>query len=115
LARSSTSGLTHIGLSDGLRFQAACEADGPNPPSIPTDEWSFSFGDGFLGTARRLADHFVTTCFVGSDLPGGCGASCCLDFENRLLVRAFGLERANVSVSLPAVPIWLTVRLKAQK
>jgi hypothetical protein len=48
-------------------IQSACGA-GPNPPLA---QWSFSFGDGYLGTARPdVADHFVTAYFVGCGLPG---------------------------------------------
>src|SRR5580704_2846434 len=48
-------------------IQSACEA-GPNPPLA---QWSFSFGDGYLGTARPdIADHFVTAYYVGCSLPG---------------------------------------------
>jgi hypothetical protein len=45
-------------------IQDACEAGGPNPPKNPPAEWGFSFGDGFLGTARLPADHFVTAYYV---------------------------------------------------
>jgi hypothetical protein len=31
-------------------------------------EWGFSFGTGFLGTARLSADHYVTAYFQGCDL-----------------------------------------------
>jgi hypothetical protein len=52
-------------------IQSACAATGPNLPSQPAAQWSFSFGDGYLGTARPdIADHFVTAYFVGCDLPG---------------------------------------------
>jgi hypothetical protein len=50
-------------------IQGTCEANGPNPPTIPPAEWGFSFGDGYLGTARLPADHFVTAYYVGCDLP----------------------------------------------
>jgi hypothetical protein len=47
-------------------IQSACVA-GPNPPLA---QWSFSFGDGYLGTARPdVADHFVTAYYVGCGLP----------------------------------------------
>jgi hypothetical protein len=56
------------------RIQDACEANGPNPPTSPPAEWGFSFGSGFLGTARLPADHFVTAYYVGHDFhdPGKC-------------------------------------------
>jgi hypothetical protein len=48
-------------------IQSTCGA-GPNPPLA---QWSFSFGDGYLGTARPdIADHFVTAYYVGCSLPG---------------------------------------------
>jgi hypothetical protein len=48
-------------------IQSACGV-GPNPPLA---QWSFSFGNGYLGTARPdIADHFVTAYFVGCGLPG---------------------------------------------
>ena len=48
-------------------IQSACGV-GPNPPLA---QWSFSFGNGYLGTARPdIADHFVTAYYVGCGLPG---------------------------------------------
>jgi len=48
-------------LADAI--QDACETADP----APNFEWGFSFGDGFLGTARLTADHFVTAYYVGCD------------------------------------------------
>jgi hypothetical protein len=43
-------------------IQDACEAD-------QSAEFGFSFGTGFLGTARVTDNHFVTVYYVGCDLP----------------------------------------------
>jgi hypothetical protein len=48
-------------LADAI--QDACETADP----APNFEWGFSFGDGFLGTARLTANHFVTAYYVGCD------------------------------------------------
>jgi len=48
-------------LADAI--QDACETADP----APNFEWGFSFGDGFLRTARLTADHFVTAYYVGCD------------------------------------------------
>ena len=55
----------------GLTIQSACEAYGPNGPSVipPTFEWGFSFGDGYLGTSAVPANLFVTAYYVGCGLP----------------------------------------------
>ena len=45
-------------------IQDACESADP----APNYEWGFSFGDGFLGTAPLIINHFVTVYFVGCDL-----------------------------------------------
>jgi hypothetical protein len=44
-------------------IQDPCERKGSGPGA----EFGFSFGDGYLGTARLLADHFVTLYYVGCD------------------------------------------------
>lgn len=51
-------------------IQHACEpiSIGPNGPGGQPAEWGFSFRDGFLGTERVAAEHFVTAYFVGCDL-----------------------------------------------
>jgi len=44
-------------------IQDPCERKGSGPGA----EFGFSFGDGYLGTARLQADHFVTVYYVGCD------------------------------------------------
>ena len=48
-------------------IQEPCQsADIDSPTNEPSEnsEWGFSFGDGYLGTERLPADHFVTAYFV---------------------------------------------------
>ena len=46
-------------------IQDPCQTDGP----APNFEWSFSFGNGFLGTDVVRTDYYVTAYFVGSLTP----------------------------------------------
>jgi hypothetical protein len=43
-------------------IQDPCQTDGQVPAG--NSEWGFSFGNGYLGTARLPADHFVTVYYV---------------------------------------------------
>ncbi len=52
----------------GATILDACQANGPAPNFDA--EFSFSFGNGFLGTDRSEADLYVTAYYVGCDLPG---------------------------------------------
>jgi uncharacterized protein (TIGR03437 family) len=47
---------------EAATIQDACETAGP----APGFEWSFSFGDGFLGTDILMNDLYVTAYFVGN-------------------------------------------------
>lgn len=47
-------------------IQDFCDTEAYEPAA--NSEWGFSFGTGFLGTARLSADHYVTAYFQGCDL-----------------------------------------------
>ena len=47
-------------------IQDFCDTQAYEPSA--DSEWGFSFGTGFLGTARLSADHYVTAYFPGCDL-----------------------------------------------
>ncbi len=51
---------------EGATIQAACQPNGP----APGFEWSFSFGNGFLGTDILRNDLYVTAYYVGRATSG---------------------------------------------
>src|SRR5580704_12022559 len=88
LARSSTSGLTHIGPAKRSRFRARFRAPVESAQTRPLPSGVFHLAMATWVQRVRTSRIILSPPITWDAASRGCGASCCLDFENHLLVGA---------------------------